>query len=279
MREFDDIDQRLDWARLGLSSTPEAKARVRSRLAARGAFSRAGTFANPRHGVPKLVTAALVGVGFATGYWLRGIQVAEPFGERPSVIAQAPATDAPRAPAAEGSSPRASDLPAPTPVRSDGVKPDALVERQVVPPVVSPTPHYEPAVPPSERGPAARHPRELGREEQPSRASASRAAATSGELALLRRAERAIRTGDPTLALILLDQLERDYPRSALGEERAAARILVECARSGELARPEAVRFLAQRPSSVYSDRIIRACRLEVARASESSTEVLSNGH
>jgi hypothetical protein len=268
MRELDDIDTRLDLARLALSSTPDARARVRGRLAARGAFSRAGAFSNARHGVPKLVSAALVGVSFAAGYWLRDIQVAEPRPGLPSVVDRAPSADAPSSPAVEASSPRVSDLPTTVPARPDGAEPETRVGGQVAPPVASR--QHEPPVSPSERRPAARH---------TSSASSSTAAVTSGELALMRRAERAIRAGDPTLALILLDQLERDYPRSVLGEERAAARILVECLRSGDLAQPEAVRFLEKRPSSVYSDRIIRACRLEAAGPSESSTDVLSNGH
>jgi hypothetical protein len=269
MRELDDIDQRLDLARLGLSSTPDARVRVRSRLAARGAFSPAGRFANARHGIPKLVTATLVGVSFAGGYWLRDIQVAETLREPPRVVVQAPAADAPPSSAVETSL-RASDSQAAPSARPARAEPDTHVERQVTPPVASPTHQREPAVSPSDRRPAAR---------PPSPAPTSRAAVTSGELALLRRTERAIRAGDPTLALILLDQLDRDYPRSALGEERAAARILVECARSGELARPEAVRFLERRPGTVYSDRIIRACRLEAAHAAEASADVLPDGH
>jgi hypothetical protein len=261
MTELDeDLDQRLGRARLGLSSTLDARARVRARLAARGAFSPAGAaggaLETARRGVPALVSAALVVASFAAGYWLRDVRETERRLEAVVEQTASPSDDA-RRPAAD-QPPPAMRSPEPSHLLSDAV----------------PSAHREPKPAP----PTARRRR---RDELPARAAENPANAptTSGELALLRRAERAIRAGDPALALILLDQLERTHPKSALGEERTAARILVECARSGELAKPEAARFLEKHPSSVYSDRIVRACRLEASGISESSADVRSSGH
>jgi hypothetical protein len=264
MRELEDLDRRLDLARLGLSSTPDARTRVRRGLSTRGAFSPARSLATPRHRVPKLVSAALMGISFAAGYGLRHIQ--------PSEIRGAPAgVVAPAAPLVSS--------PAPSP---SGERASVLVPEPSAAPA---TARLEPNRARAEGGaPLERRPSSVS-EGRPaahglgSASAAGGATTTSGELALLRRVERALRTGDPALALILLDQLERAYPVSALGEERTAARILVDCARSGELAKPEAARFLEKHPSSVYSDRILRACHLEANGEPGSSTDVFSGGH
>jgi hypothetical protein len=269
MSEVDDLEQNLELARLGLSSTPAARARVHERLAARGAFAPAGTQTPPqpvllRHGVPPLVSAMLMGAAFATGFWLRDVQVSEPRRAPPDNLDRAPLlapatteASAPRDPAPVASSPRSTP--------PDTTEP---------PPSAEPQPPHRRRHRSSEPPAPAREPRARS-----SPATAGNARAASGELALLRRAERAIRSGDPALALILLDQLERTYPKSELGEERRAARVLVECARSGELATPEARRFIEQHPSSVYTDRIVRACQLEARGSTESSTDVRWNGH
>jgi hypothetical protein len=262
MREIEDLDQRLELARLGLSSTPGARTRVGRGLAARGAFSRdASSVAAPSHGVPKLLSAVLMGLGFAAGYALRDLQpsevreapvsVVEPSAPSPSSASAAPAAGAPL-PERRAATPAPPELE-PEPTRATTRKP--LEKRPAAA---------------SERRPSAR---------ATGSTAADGASTTAGELALLRRAERALRGGDPALALILLDQLERAYPVTALGEERTAARILVDCARSGELAKPEAARFLEKHPSSVYSDRVLRACHLEAADAAESSADAFSDGH
>jgi hypothetical protein len=261
MRELEDLDRRLDLARLGLSSTPDARTRVGRGLAARGAFSQGGSPATPRHGVSKLVSAALVGISFAAGYGLRHLQPSE-IREAPAVVVEPiPPLAASPSPTPAAAAPHLEPLAATATARLEPNRARALSGKPLEgqPPTVS------------ERRSAARGPG--------SPAAAGRATTTSGELALLRRAERALRAGDPALALILLDQLERAYPVSALGEERTAARILVDCARSGELAKPEAARFLEKRPSSMYSDRILRACHLEATGAAESSADVFSGGH
>jgi hypothetical protein len=264
MREVEDLDRRLDLARLALSSTPDARTRVRRELATRGAFSPARSLATPRHRVPKLVSAALMGISFAAGYGLRHIQ--------PSEIREAPARVVERVPplVSSPSTPAGDEQPSvlvPEPLAAPAtarLEPNGARAASGKPRGGRPSSVSEPR--PAARGPSA-PPAAIG------------ATTTSDELALLRRAERALRAGNPALALILLDQLERAYPVSALGEERTAARILVDCARSGELAKPEAARFLEQHPSSVYSDRILRGCHLEANGEPGSSTDVFSGGH
>jgi hypothetical protein len=297
MRELEELDQRLKLARLGLSPKEDARARVRGRLAARGAVSAAGTLAKPKHGVPVLVSAALIGLSFVAGYWLRDVQVTELERVVPDVVEPAPSPSqrslAPAPPSTVTPPLPAGTLPAgtlPAGTSSAGTLTPTTLSGASGPVAVlpAPTPVSTPRVEPryarlaateqrldersgSERSssqPPARHP-----------AAAPAAPTTSSELELLRRAERALRAGDPALALLLLDQLERAYPTSALREERTAALILVECARSGELARPEAARFVEKHPSSVYSDRILRDCQLGASRSTESSADAPSDGH
>jgi hypothetical protein len=82
------------------------------------------------------------------------------------------------------------------------------------------------------------------------------------ELALVQRAERAIRNRDPALALALLAELDRRHPRPLLGEERAAARVMANCQAKEPTAPLAAERFLADSASSVYTDRIRALCGL-----------------
>jgi hypothetical protein len=93
--------------------------------------------------------------------------------------------------------------------------------------------------------------------------------ALAEEIALLERVERAIRAGEPNLALALLAELDREVAVAALPEERAAARVLALCVRAGARshgspeateARASAERFLAASPASVYADRIASSC-------------------
>ena len=56
---------------------------------------------------------------------------------------------------------------------------------------------------------------------------------TSAELALLQRAERAVRAKNPTLALALMDELKQSRPRSPLHEERSAIELMAHCQARG----------------------------------------------
>lgn len=78
----------------------------------------------------------------------------------------------------------------------------------------------------------------------------------------LRNAERALRDGNPGLALAFLAELDRQVPRGQLTEERDAADALAHCARSD---RPfgidPAEEFTQRHPASVYRARVEQACR------------------
>jgi hypothetical protein len=85
------------------------------------------------------------------------------------------------------------------------------------------------------------------------------------EIALLSRADRALRAGEVELALTFLNELDLRYPDSKLTEERGAARIMAECALAAPGAVARAERFLRDRRASVYSDRVLRSCGIELA--------------
>ncbi|HVZ33809.1 MAG TPA: hypothetical protein VG963_15360, partial [Polyangiaceae bacterium] len=87
--------------------------------------------------------------------------------------------------------------------------------------------------------------------------------ALNSELVLLQRAERAIRSGEPDLALSFLDDLDRRHPDTRLVEERTAARLMARCARHEPGAAEQAELFLRDRHKSVYSDRLSALCQIE----------------
>lgn len=91
----------------------------------------------------------------------------------------------------------------------------------------------------------------------------SRPQTSQEELTLLRRAEHAIRSGEPDLALSFLDDLDRRHAETRFAEERAAARLMARCARGDAEAITGAARFLRSRPSSVYSERVRALCSLD----------------
>jgi hypothetical protein len=114
--------------------------------------------------------------------------------------------------------------------------------------------------------------------------------ALAEEIALLQRAERAIRAGEATLALALLGELDRRFPAPSLREERSAALVLAHCVQSRgddagssqeREARARAERFLAEAPTSVYADRIRASCPLDTQRtnAPARSEEPIVGGH
>ena len=81
------------------------------------------------------------------------------------------------------------------------------------------------------------------------------------ELRALRNTERALRDGNPGLALAFLSDLDRQVPRGQLAEERDAMSTLARCARGD---RPIGVdlggEFIERHPTSVYRARVEQAC-------------------
>jgi hypothetical protein len=82
------------------------------------------------------------------------------------------------------------------------------------------------------------------------------------ELSLLARAERALRRDDAELASALLDKLDAEQPATALGNARAAARVLADCQRKLAHSAERGAAFSTAHPESVYAERIVKACGL-----------------
>lgn len=131
----------------------------------------------------------------------------------------------------------------------------------------SPTKHSAKASPFVERRPhgVASPPRSNAQESVPAAASVSgtkpRSASLVEETRLLREAYAALRSSDPQLALRLLDEHARRFPRGVLSEERSAQRIVALC-NLGRLdeARAEAARFSQRSPASPLMKSILASC-------------------
>jgi len=267
------LERSLAIARAGLAPPEAARARIRAKLGAAAlpaslpsatevpAAAKIATAAKAG-GVTKLTTAALVGVGFVAGYWL-GLQhsteppvMAAPTGLPmpaaqtasslpPAIQHTAPSEMAPESPANAAVTAAAGTTPAATATAS------------------APRPGLDSPTPGGQRA-AHSH-------TQPRRAASGRAIPTSTpdpfaeELALLERAERAIRSDQAALALSFLEELDQRFPKSSLLEERTAARVLAGCALGEPLARTRAELFLRDRQASVYTDRVRRLCKLDVS--------------
>jgi hypothetical protein len=81
------------------------------------------------------------------------------------------------------------------------------------------------------------------------------------ELALIKRAQASMRSGDAAGALTLLDQHQHRFPRGALGPERSALRIQALCALGrGAEARTLFQRLEAASPSSPHLGSLKRSC-------------------
>jgi hypothetical protein len=94
-----------------------------------------------------------------------------------------------------------------------------------------------------------------------SRPSEQRSSDFMQAVQLLARARRALDRGEAALALGLLDELDRRFPREMLDEERGATRVLGLCANGEPPAALElAQRLFGGRPRSIYTQRIERSC-------------------
>ena len=144
-----------------------------------------------------------------------------------------------------------------------------------------PTSRVEPAAPPAVLSPAEAlatpEPSVMSAPPEPRRSAPPRARATrkalppnplGDELALLRRVERALRNEDPALALALLGELDERFPESRLVEERQAAKLMASCRVKSADAVARAHAFLHDSPSSVYRQRVQRACGLDTPAGS-----------
>jgi hypothetical protein len=81
------------------------------------------------------------------------------------------------------------------------------------------------------------------------------------EVRALRNTERALRDGNPGLALAFLQDLDRQVPNGQLAEERDAAGTLARCARGDHpFGVNLAAAFTERHPGSVYRARVEQAC-------------------
>lgn len=280
-----------------MRAPPSARARVRQRLSSAAAAAGTGGV-KPRTGAgawlsARARTVALVAASFGAGYWLgfeRG--GAERSGaDRPHVERALPSAgdgvDESTAGVAQKSATRdAGDRELDVSARAEAEL--AAARRGAPVAEVSRAPELEPFG----AAPRARA-RRLGsapptRPVVPHRRSArSRSSEDlAAELALLQRAERAIRAGEGALARALVGELEQRFPASQLGQERAAARVLAECveAQRGDAsaratARAHARQLLASGTVGVYADRIRALCELDVAASEASAQEPAPRGH
>jgi hypothetical protein len=131
------------------------------------------------------------------------------------------------------------------------------------PPPVTSVAIAEPAAPPSAETPAAASPAETAkpRSTPSSRRLEQDSDTLDRELALMKRAQAALASGDPSSSLSLLDTHAATFPRGALSEEREVTRVLALCAlgRTSD-AKAAAKRFERAAPRSMHLARIHSSC-------------------
>lgn len=238
MVEPDRVERTLELARHGLAPSPSDRQQLRIAIAARAGMA-ASDGASTLHGWMALrasgksgiaLGTTLLALGFAAGLLFESRRVAQP---------------APRA-----TTSAAVEVAAAPSVGS----PEATAAMPMAAPSVA-APNADPVPAPLSK-PHAR----------PTRAGAvtgKRSDLFARELALVQRAERALRNEDPALALALLAELDHEHPVAALAEEREAARVLAHCQAKEPDAPLAAERFLRDSPSSVYSERVRALCGLD----------------
>jgi hypothetical protein len=306
--EREDLLHAVALAKEGLLASPAARARVRARLGE----ATLGSKSDPSAGAAAASASASgavrpawralgwmlagVSVGLCAGYWLGYQRVGAALAERDATLdsLHASATSGLATPShdanasvtsPEGSRAAAEGAAAPTAASTApaaigdvshgaGASQPGRVARRAegVPPALE-TLHQRSA----SAGGSRTAPRPA-----PDGESRDRFAA---EVALLGRAERAIRGGEAALALALLEQLDREFPSSPLRVERAAARVLARCeaSRSGSAAEraaaQSAARELLSQGSSVYAGRVRELCGLADESVNVASEEAPRRGH
>jgi hypothetical protein len=82
----------------------------------------------------------------------------------------------------------------------------------------------------------------------------------AAETEVLRQAHVALRDGNASRALALLDDWRAQHPVGALAEERTAARLIALCELGRDEGPREAAQFLSTRPSSLLAQRVAVSC-------------------
>ena len=82
------------------------------------------------------------------------------------------------------------------------------------------------------------------------------------EVRQLRRIERALRDGNPRLALAIGEDLDAVLPQGQLRLERSAAQLMAQCQLGDEQAVQQARRFVSDNAQSAYTARLRQICKL-----------------
>jgi hypothetical protein len=255
MSELDLLERTLELARAELAPSPADDHRARQALGlssgavpplARARGAEAGALAALRVLGPTgaVVGALLLGSSFGGGYWLGR-------NETPGASPTSPAStniERPR-PAQAAHEPPLDDAPPElVPAEESPAAADAPVERSVRPRARAHRPRVDV------------HKTSRSAEARPDTDPTEPTLGTDSELALLRRVEKSLRSGDAAFALALVGELDERFPKTQLGEEREAARVMAHCALGDAGARLRAERFLRERSLSVYAERVREAC-------------------
>lgn len=288
------VGPRLHLARQGLSPSDEQRRRVRSALAARLAAEPAaeGAVQRPSAALARAATAGksvlsrrlrrgleaagLVAAGFVLGIWFAAER--QPGAAPASAPAAAERSRKSAAPPAAEALPvlaRPSHEPAEASQRDDvgtasSAAPDQASQRASSAASTTASSASSDASNGPGRAAASSSLRGRGRSHARGAAGASAGDGFADELALLRRAERATRSGDGALARSLIAELDARFPKTALRQERAALLVLAACATGEPSAPSDARQFVQRHAQSVYLDRIRSACELEAEGASGS---------
>jgi len=119
----------------------------------------------------------------------------------------------------------------------------------------------EPQSSPPPSSPIAPHRGEHAARHQAESAAPAAAESLAIEVRALRNAERALRDGNPGLALAFLEELDRQVPHGRMIEERDAASTRARCARGDHpIGVDLAGEFIERHPESVYRARVEETC-------------------
>jgi hypothetical protein len=235
-----DLDDLIRAHREGVHLSSEQRGRNRARLLARAAAGAAAAVGT----VGASSTAVGAGTGYAAGALLAkvviGLFVAGGAGAVYYVGHRSKAMQAPVAVEDLARNPVAEQA-------GDGVVSATPTE---VPPELAPPPSADSE---SDGKATSAH--------RTSKPSVGNATSLAAEIQLMHDVETALQAGQPERALQLLDERLSGRYTGAMGEERAAARVVTLC-RLGrvEEARAEAARFVHDRPRSPLVERVRSTC-------------------
>jgi hypothetical protein len=240
----------LARARAGLSPAPGDQERVRRSVTAAlaGATTAGAGGPEPFRGAPAPAARSL-GVVRRT---LAALAIAGGAGSAGYMLGHRAGTREARPPSGwEASSPPASPVPAPPPAPAPEISPS----------LGSPAPTAGTFARAGGAGGPERQARVAGARPNAIGRRTSLADSLEKEVSALRAIERALRDGQPGLALALLRELDRAVPEGRLVEEREATAAIARCALDQvPFGVGLAEDFGARHPGSVYLERVEQAC-------------------